>query len=90
MPCSDMHNSCNAKNNLTNKETSHNHDSDSDDHCSPFCTCSCCSSTVSFIPITTFQIEQTIVFGDSSPHLLLDDAIKSNFFGNIWQPPKIC
>jgi len=48
VPCGDINNSCEALSKYAN-ETSHRHDKDKDDYCTPFCQCTCCSiSVVSF------------------------------------------
>lgn len=89
MPCSDAYNEC--QNNTTTQEAlqSHNHKNDQNDICSPFCICTCCSSIVNpkftslSIRSPKFSIASTIKFP------IQDFSLISNYYGNIWQPPKI-
>jgi hypothetical protein len=91
VPCSDVH-----KNSIENKQTElahnqgHNHEQDAGDGCSPFCTCSCCSIAVIAHSFKPFEFETiTTTFPIVAKFALCDIAFVSNFFGNIWQPPKI-
>ena len=89
VPCNDMGNKCNK--NSINKEHTQNHDhqQDTDDNCTPFCTCSCCSSSVLEIYFTPFCIKKPIEFSISQKITIRNFSFVSNYFGNIWQPPKI-
>ena len=83
VPCSDVHNNCNDKKATTELTQNHDHQQDQDDNCSPFCTCACCSANVialDFKP-TQFSFSQKVAIRNFS--------FISNFYGNIWQPPKI-
>ena len=56
------------------------------DHCSPFCTCNCCSSP---------KIQQDIVIDFNSYQILLESFTEftpiliSSHIANIWQPPQL-
>lgn len=68
----------------------HNHQQDTES-CSPFCVCACCGSNIVF----SFQhpvllTEDTLLFFPQRERIIVtNDAFASNFYGNIWQPPKI-
>lgn len=91
LPCTDVE-ECNIVSQTsiaisnTTEHKDHKHESE---HCSPFCTCACCSTSISFSYINTFQISAKPVFNTSISYPLFNENIKSSFFGNIWQPPKI-
>src|SRR5690606_36922533 len=88
MPCSDMSNNCETATTSITKPVTHNHQSDGDDACGPFCFCSCCSvSTNPKITALEFQIAKPITSTITYP--VRDFSLISNYYGNIWQPPKI-
>ena len=69
-----------------NRQSEPHHDNDI---CSPLCACSCCgcqgfslNSTYSFIALPV-----TAIFEKKVPEY--KSILTSNFFGSIWQPPKI-
>jgi hypothetical protein len=86
MPCSDAYNNCKSETVFTE---AHNHKSDRNDNCSPFCTCTCCSTTANpkFTPLK-FDIAKPIATSKITYHNR-DFSFVSNYCGNIWQPPKI-
>lgn len=89
MPCSDAFNDCNRITTVRESTLAHNHQSDHNDFCSPFCTCSCCS--ISVYPnanFVSFSIAKPAV-GSKVAYPIRDFSFVSNFYGNIWQPPKI-
>ena len=89
MPCGDAYNEC--QNNSATKEVvqSHNHKSDHNDICSPFCTCTCCSSTAN-LKFVSFNITSIKLISASAIKFPIQDfSFISNYYGNIWQPPKI-
>lgn len=91
MPCSDIHNDCVKTENQKqiSQNENHNHKSDHNDFCSPFCTCSCCNTlmTLDFFN-TTFKLKHIIIESDNI-NAIQDYIFVSNFYLNIWQPPKI-
>lgn len=86
MPCGDANNDC--QNLIESAAASHNHKTDFGDMCSPLCFCSCCHVSITLsklfegITITDFAIGSHTL----PAHLL---SFASEFFGTIWQPPKI-
>lgn len=87
VPCSDVYNSCVASNSVQ-KELTHNHSDDNDDHCTPFCQCSCCSvSVVKFnFKMPEFNLPQHIISVKNA--VIKDCQVISSYSGSIWQPPK--
>lgn len=71
-------------------QTNHHDHQEDAESCSPFCTCACCGSNIGF----NFQCPVLITDNTPSffPHresiILENHAFASNFYGNIWQPPK--
>ena len=64
-------------------EKGHRHD---DEACTPFCTCSCCSVTISE-PEPTFALLSKEEF--SSPlYSFYTSSAFANVLNNIWQPPR--
>lgn len=62
----------------------HENESGHADHCSPFCTCSCCHSNCLFVggertAILEFPVRK-MVQPEREPH--------SSFLDRIWHPPK--
>ena len=89
MPCGDMHNVCNASNAKTELSQNHDHQQDKDDYCSPFCTCSCCSASIVALDFKPFQLKKPAEFSITQKLTIRNFSFVSNFYGNIWQPPKI-
>ncbi|WP_367916120.1 DUF6660 family protein [Leadbetterella sp. DM7] len=89
VPCSDAYNDC--QNDTAYKEYSqaHNHHTDHNDNCSPFCTCTCCSTSVN-LKFTSHKFQITkLVVSSQITYPVRDFSFVSNYYGNIWQPPKI-
>jgi hypothetical protein len=85
MPCIDEYqDTISQKVELTTNSTNTQHNDT--DHCSPFCTCTCCASPVVFMnnemQIESFPVTQEHQFEYKSSYR------SSEHFG-IWQPPKI-
>lgn len=86
MPCLDIpeENSSLLKIELTEHDK-HDHQND-ENHCSPFCTCSCCTYPILFeeciIQSTTIDFSQNHLYEYKSIYF-------STPFFSIWQPPKI-
>jgi hypothetical protein len=89
IPCSDVQNECNDT--KPNQEMAHNHDhqQDKDDNCSPFCICACCGTSVTVIEFFPLSLQVPVFFPTAPKVALRNFFFVSNFYGNIWQPPKI-
>ncbi|WP_407492512.1 DUF6660 family protein [Elizabethkingia anophelis] len=87
VPCSDASNNCEISGQVK-REITHSHNNDRDDVCSPFCQCSCCGvSVVNF----RFELPEFIIptqIFSTKKVVIRDCNFISNYFGNIWQPPK--
>jgi hypothetical protein len=97
MPCSDIHlvlheiEHSSAYHNDYESQDNRDHSEDSDNHCSPFCTCSCCHTSINFefgsknvLVSTKFvlvsRVDNTFLYYDSP---------SSTYRNTIWQPPKV-
>jgi hypothetical protein len=69
------------------KGATDNHDTESEiDHCSPFCTCSCCGTPVlSQLSLLQFTCVKF------SPHTYSEyfPSFTTSFSAAIWQPPQL-
>lgn len=88
VPCSDVYNSCAVTSNSQFQEASHSHNEDSDDHCTPFCQCACCSVSVVKVQfkLPDFNIPPQIF--TAKKVAIRDCQFISRYSGNIWEPPK--
>ncbi|MFZ4548111.1 MAG: DUF6660 family protein, partial [Bacteroidales bacterium] len=66
-----------------NKDEHHGDDSG---HCSPFCTCNCCATSVIF---QEMLVQLNIYSLKDKQYFPLSTGFFSKSFVNIWQPPKI-
>ena len=89
VPCSDMHNDCNESKSKTELAQNHDHQQDQDDECSPFCNCSCCGVFALSVDFSIFQLKKPVNFSINKKVIIRNFSFVSNFYGNIWQPPKI-
>lgn len=87
VPCSDVYNNCTDTNSKF-QEASHSHSQDNDDHCTPFCQCSCCSVSVIKIQFKLPDFNLPQHFYTAKKTVIKDCQIISGYFGNIWEPPK--
>ncbi|MGB4844750.1 MAG: DUF6660 family protein [Ferruginibacter sp.] len=65
-----------------------NHTDDEDEDCGSFCTCSCCMHIVTVS--TAFQemlMEKPVI--NPNHFFYTNISLPSNYFGNIWQPPRM-
>jgi hypothetical protein len=72
-------------------DQSHNHAQDKEDGCTPFCICTCCGTNIvlnfSFPPLIS-EINQCFL-SEKVKINFYNTTFISDFYGNIWQPPKI-
>lgn len=88
MPCKDIRAST-SQHPVTISQSSGTHQCGHDDHCSPFCLCSCCSRTAtSEAAGTAFRLNAPATITEKKEYLVREVTFSSNFFDNIWQPPK--
>ncbi len=87
MPCMDggLANNGSTKVEIS-KTDNHNEHNDTDD-CSPFCICSCCSTTISSHTLSFNYFDKLVFLAKKY------SAFKSSNYSNvsisIWQPPKL-
>ncbi|MEO8768549.1 MAG: DUF6660 family protein [Ferruginibacter sp.] len=88
MPCMDEPYAINqAKSNAQISVAHNTNDHNDSDACSPFCTCSCCSSAVTFL--TVGLLNQHAIF---APAKMYPSYLPSTIFEislPIWQPPQL-
>ena len=69
-------------------QTDRHPENEKEEDCGSFCTCSCCVHIVS----VNFQSQKIFAEKPVTKNKLLffcnNISIPSNYFGNIWQPPK--
>jgi hypothetical protein len=67
--------------------TGHDHSSEEQDHCTPFCICSCCAATIQLSHVTHIVFAPPVHnTGWNSSYS--DRPLLSNI-KSIWQPPKL-
>lgn len=68
----------------------HNHQQDTES-CSPFCICACCGLNIAFnFQGSVSMTEHTTSFFPLTERVIVEnDSFASNYYGSIWQPPKI-
>ncbi len=89
LPCNDGYNDCKTTSAVIAADDDHSHKTDHNDICSPFCTCSCCSTAAGFS-------YHSLKIKEAKPGLfktqkipLRNFSLTSDYYGNIWQPPKL-
>lgn len=90
IPCSDVAYTSTVMQDLVVTSTSGHNDPNNDinDICSPFCQCTCCSITATS-KFTSLKLQLAKPAMPSSTYPVWKASFVSNYYGNIWQPPKI-
>jgi hypothetical protein len=88
VPCMDM-DECTGDSATETSSSSTNHDNDENEACNPFCSCACCGQVFypNLQPGKTAAYKPLIDLKYQS--LYTCNALSSDFYGNIWQPPKL-
>lgn len=86
IPCSDGFNECEST--QATHET-HNHGNDQTDQCSPFCVCACCGTVVTLKMFRVSTQVAKLPIKEKQKFPVKEFDFTSNFYKNIWQPPKI-
>lgn len=98
MPCTDARNECyNTTISQIGLTENHSHTQDANDNCSPFCVCTCCNTitiNLDCLPIQIHHFIHTAVKKITTYFISEKIRIRrfcflSNYFDNIWRPPKI-
>jgi hypothetical protein len=86
-PCTDA-DECNDRPAAAMSSVSTGHDDHENEACNPFCSCACCGQIV----YTNFQPGKEALpksFRNLKRQFFYTSiSLSSDFFGNIWQPPK--
>jgi len=86
-PCGDSE-ECAVKDDTTiSSAANHNGHSQDTEHCTPFCTCSCCAVSVSLQTIASYKIPKR-VFADKN-YPAYEISYTEQISIAIWQPPKL-
>ena len=94
VPCSDSEVGPNMFEKILGIEYEYDSDHDQhskdcgDDHCTPFCICSCCSTVMDAPVKLPFKIIAPPPIPSEIPSFLLN-LISSSFYAAIWQPPQL-
>ena len=87
LPCGDS-TECNAKIEAKispiDNHQQHKHDAEA---CTPFCTCSCCATSVFYSPFSKVQVNN--VGFQSQKYPLHNVAFNTEAHNSIWQPPRV-
>lgn len=88
MPCNDAATCEQSQGNTEQTQQTHDHSDDEEDHCSPFCTCSCCGVTGIIISVPNFQI---VFIEPITPTYITPyyQNFNSAYYYSFWQPPKL-
>lgn len=92
VPCSDAVNRCadSAGTHKITLATEHDHQEDSDDNCTPFCHCTCCSISITLTDTRLVPLFERILPDFITKKVYIKDHfLPSDYFGNIWQPPRL-
>ena len=88
MPCADRNeHNMNINKTSVSQTTSNTSGEEQDEACSPFCICACCGQQAAFNMFSTSIKHTRAVAEKRIP--LRNQNILSNYYGNIWQPPKL-
>ncbi len=89
MPCGDIHHPGSNENTQSEISSPGHSDAGHADLCSPFCTCSCCGTSMAFKLFEYFNASLFNTLYISKQIVSRDIFFISSFFDKIWQPPKI-
>ena len=90
IPCADKE-ECNdnSKTEITSSSTNHKDHKNEKENCNPFCSCACCGQ-IYYPNILSNKVVITKPIGnDKLQFFYTNISLSSDFFGNIWQPPKL-
>ncbi len=85
LPCIDKPEDTTMDDSGLSKLPADNHSNDSD-HCSPFCSCSCCVTPVIY---QVYSIELECFFQVEAHYFEFEPIAVLSPTSNIWQPPKL-
>lgn len=86
-PCGDSR-ECNKKTEgMISATDNHQQSNHNAENCTPFCTCSCCATSVFFSSYFKTPESKAITQAEKFP--LYDITFNSEVFSSIWQPPQL-
>lgn len=90
VPCSDPSGRCDdmAPEVAEASGSHHHHDGGGNDHCSPFCACTCCGISVVVSEYSFPALEPPLQLNSSQEVVIHDSSFVSTYLGNIWEPPR--
>ena len=88
IPCTDKAECDNDSKTETPQSTNHQKHQHNEEACSPFCNCACCGQTLLSSLNLTKNIIAKPLLQQKQQYCYNNITLTSNFFGNIWQPPK--
>jgi hypothetical protein len=86
MPCTDGTEP--VGNNTTTHSQNQEHEEHEKDSCPPFCSCLCCGQTVATYQNIKIQLPVPALKSSTS-YFTNNIFLCANYFGSIWQPPKL-
>jgi len=87
LPCGDKEECTEKTRTNISALINHNNHSKDTEHCTSFCTCSCCAVSVSFPTIASFKIFKRIFPNTKYP--MYDISYNTQVSFSVWQPPKL-
>ena len=69
-------------------EESHDHPDDTEDGCTPFCTCNCCGMTINIVDIEPLEIFRPNHIYEYSHSYAFNYSYDHSW--SIWHPPAFC
>ena len=86
LPCGDKE-ECTVKAGTTiSAPINHDKHNQETEHCTPFCTCSCCAASIAFQSMTSYKIPKKIF--PTTKYPVYNISFSSQVSFSIWQPPK--
>ncbi len=84
IPCADV---CDDGHEVTTSiNSAQEHHEEHSDLCSPFCSCSCCASQITFAHFQSLEIIKNSVVRS---FITLNQVFHHSIYFSIWQPPKL-
>lgn len=87
IPCNDNKECSSPKPEQVSATTSHHQHNHQTEHCSPFCICSCCASSVFYASSKPLDIPYSISITQEYAYFNIAPSSKISF--GIWQPPRL-
>lgn len=89
-PCADRLENSGGHEHVHSSKSAHQHDSNTEDMCTPFCVCSCCGAITGIVlgePLS--EIGRAVSFDLAKFMAFFKPGFIPQYSHDIWQPPKI-